>query len=102
MHKMNLYDKEILSQEGIKGFTSVNIFTTGGSDEVWGNAEKECNPLTYSPLDASIDYSNENIRNNNKKPDTNGINNNNTLCKKKNNQNKKKKRRIITNKRRMK
>ena len=71
MHKMNLYDKEILSQEGIKGFTSVNIFTTGGSDEVWGNAEKECNPLTYSPLDASIDYSNANIRNNNKKPDTN-------------------------------
>ena len=29
----------------------------GGSDEVWGNAEEECNPFTFSLLDASIDYS---------------------------------------------
>lgn len=53
-----LYDVEIKNTEGIDGFTSTEIFTTGGGDEVWGMKGKDefCNPLTFSSFDASIDY----------------------------------------------
>ena len=53
----DLYQTEIKSQEGINGFTSINIFSSGGSDEVWGNSNELCNPLSFSSMDASIDYS---------------------------------------------
>jgi hypothetical protein len=33
---LTLYDVEVENTEGIDGFTSTEIFTTGGSDEVWG------------------------------------------------------------------
>ena len=56
VRKVDLYQTEVSLQEGINGFTSIDIFSSGGSDEVWGNAEEECNPFTFSLLDASIDY----------------------------------------------
>ena len=56
---LTLYDVEIENTEGINGFTSTEIFTTGGSDEVWGMKGKDefCNPFSFSAYDASIDYS---------------------------------------------
>ena len=56
LKELDLYQAEVKSNEGINGFTSIDIFSTGGTDEVWGNADQECNPLTFSPLDASFDY----------------------------------------------
>ena len=37
-------------------FTSTEIFTKGGIDEVWGNSDERCNPFSFSPLDASMDF----------------------------------------------
>ena len=56
---LTLYDVEIKNTEGINGFTSTEIFTTGGSDEVWGMSGKDefCNPFRFSSFDASINYS---------------------------------------------
>ena len=56
---LTLYDVEIKNTEGIDGFTSTEIFTTGGGDEVWGMSGKDepCNPFSFSAYDASIDYS---------------------------------------------
>ena len=56
---LTLYDVEVENTEGINGFTSTEIFTTGGSDEVWGMKGKDefCNPFSFSAYDASIDYS---------------------------------------------
>jgi hypothetical protein len=56
---LTLYDVEVKNTEGIDGFTSTEIFTTGGSDEVWGMKGKEelCNPFSFSAYDASVDYS---------------------------------------------
>ena len=59
--KVTLYDAEIKSTEGINGFTSINIFSSGGTDEVWGNSNKLCNPMSFSSMDASIDYSLNNM-----------------------------------------
>ena len=44
---LTLYDVEVENTEGIDGFTSTEIFSTGGSDEVWGMKGKDefCNPL---------------------------------------------------------
>jgi len=44
-----LYDVEVENTEGIDGFTSTEIFTTGGSDEVWGMSGKEAfaTPLAF-------------------------------------------------------
>ena len=56
---LTLYDVEIKNTEGINGFTSTEIFTTGGSDEVWGMSGKDefCNPFRFSSFDASVNYS---------------------------------------------
>mgnify|MGYP006143274699 CR=1 FL=1 len=56
MKEVTLYDYDIAPKEGINGFTSTNIFSKGGSDEVWGNEDESCNPFTFSSLDASVDY----------------------------------------------
>ena len=56
MKEVTLYDYDIAPREGINGFTSIEIFSKGGSDEVWGNEDENCNPLSFSSLDASIDY----------------------------------------------
>ena len=57
MKEVTLYNLEIEQSEGINGFTSIEIFSKGGSDEVWGNEDENCNPFSFSSLDASIDYS---------------------------------------------
>lgn len=57
MKEVSLYDYEIEQTDGINGFTSIEIFSNGGTDEVWGNKDEECNPFSFSSLDASIDYS---------------------------------------------
>jgi len=57
MDKLALYDIEIENTEGINGFTSTEIFSTGGGDEVWGMDDENCNPFSFSSFDASIDYS---------------------------------------------
>jgi len=57
MKEVSLYEYEIEQTEGINGFTSIEIFSKGGTDEVWGNKDEECNPFSFSSLDASIDYS---------------------------------------------
>ena len=57
MKEISLYEYEKESTEGIKGFTSIEIFSKGGTDEVWGNKDEECNPFSFSSLDASVDYS---------------------------------------------
>tara|TARA_B100001142_G_scaffold328615_1_gene389229 strand:+ start:2259 stop:3452 length:1194 start_codon:yes stop_codon:yes gene_type:complete len=57
MQDIALYDDEIKETEGINGFTSIEIFSKGGTDEVWGHEQEECNPFSFSALDASIDYS---------------------------------------------
>ena len=56
MKEVSLYEYEIEPTEGINGFTSIEIFSKGGTDEVWGNKDEECNPFSFSSLDASIDY----------------------------------------------
>ena len=38
---LTLYDVEVKNTEGIDGFTSTEIFTTGGGDEVWGMKGKD-------------------------------------------------------------
>ena len=57
MKEVTLYNQEIEQTEGINGFTSIEIFSEGGTDEVWGNEDVKCNPFSFSSLDASIDYS---------------------------------------------
>lgn len=58
VNELRVYQKEVVPSEGIEGFTSTEVFSKGGSDEVWGNKDSEvCNPFRYSSLDASIDYS---------------------------------------------
>jgi len=57
MKEVTLYNQEIKQIEGINGFTSIEIFSDGGTDEVWGNKDENCNPFSFSSLDASIDYS---------------------------------------------
>ena len=57
MNEVVIYDSKVENNEGINGFTSIDIFSHGGSDEVWGNSDEECNPLSFSSRDASIDYS---------------------------------------------
>ena len=57
MKEVTLYNLEIEQSEGINGFTSIEIFSEGGTDEVWGNEDENCNPFSFSSLDASIDYS---------------------------------------------
>ena len=57
MDKLALYDIEIENTEGINGFTSTEIFSKGGGDEVWGMDDENCNPFSFSSFDASIDYS---------------------------------------------
>jgi len=56
MKEVTLYEYDIAPKEGINGFTSIEIFSKGGSDEVWGNEDENCNPFSFSSLDASIDY----------------------------------------------
>ena len=51
MQEVNLYQTEIISTEGLNGFTSIDIFSSGGSDEIWGNSDNECNPFTFSALE---------------------------------------------------
>ena len=57
MKEVTLYNLEVEQSEGINGFTSIEIFSDGGTDEVWGNEDENCNPFSFSSLDASIDYS---------------------------------------------
>jgi hypothetical protein len=54
---ISLYDIEVENTEGISGFTSTEIFSSGGGDEVWGMDDRGCNPFSFSSFDASIDYS---------------------------------------------
>ena len=56
MKEVTLYEYDIAPKEGINGFTSIEIFSEGGSDEVWGNEDENCNPFSFSALDASINY----------------------------------------------
>jgi hypothetical protein len=56
MQEISLYEYEKESAEGIKGFTSIEIFSKGGTDEVWGHEDDNCNPFSFSSLDASVDY----------------------------------------------
>ena len=56
MKEISLYEYEKESTEGIKGFTSIEIFSKGGTDEVWGHEDENCNPFSFSSLDASVDY----------------------------------------------
>ena len=39
MKEVSLYDYEIEQTDGINGFTSIEIFSNGGTDEVWGNKD---------------------------------------------------------------
>ena len=64
---ITLYDIEIENSEGINGFTSTEIFSSGGGDEVWGMNDEDCNPFSFSSYDASIDYSTIKKRTDNKK-----------------------------------
>ena len=57
LDRLALYDIEIENTEGINGFTSTEIFSKGGGDEVWGMDDENCNPFSFSSFDASIDYS---------------------------------------------
>ena len=56
MKEVTLYNLEKEQTEGINGFTSIEIFSDGGSDEVWGDEDENCNPFSFSSLDASVDY----------------------------------------------
>ena len=58
MKEISLYENPpaIYDVNYLNGFTSTEIFSKGGTDEVWGNKDEECNPLSFSSLDASIDY----------------------------------------------
>lgn len=56
MNEVSVYKHEIEKTEGINGFTAIDIFSKGGSDEVWGNKDKECNPFSFSSFDASVDF----------------------------------------------
>ena len=40
VRKVDLYQTEVSLQEGINGFTSIDIFSSGGSDEVWGTQNR--------------------------------------------------------------
>ena len=51
MKEVTLYEYDIESKEGINGFTSIEIFSKGGSDEVWGNEDENCNPFSFSSLE---------------------------------------------------
>jgi hypothetical protein len=57
MKDIALYNLEVEQTEGINGFTSIEIFSKGGTDEVWGHEDENCNPFSFSSLDASVDYS---------------------------------------------
>ena len=52
--KQTLYQKEIKNNEGIKGFTALEIFSSGGTDEIWGIEKDDCKAFTYSTLDKSV------------------------------------------------
>ena len=58
MKELSLYENPpaICDVNYLNGFTSTEIFSKGGTDEVWGNKDEECNPFSFSSLDASIDY----------------------------------------------
>ena len=56
MNEVSVYKHEIEKTKGINGFTAIDIFSKGGSDEVWGNKDKECNPFSFSSFDASVDF----------------------------------------------
>ena len=47
MKELTLYSQEIEQTEGINGFTSIVIFSDGGTDEVWGNEDENCNPFSF-------------------------------------------------------
>jgi len=71
--KQTLYQKEIKNNEGIKGFTALEIFSTGGTDELWGIEKDDCKSFTYSTLDKSMNMEmirQEKIRNNDELSDT--------------------------------
>ena len=59
MKEITLY-KNLPSNDNVDNslgkFTSTEIFTKGGIDEVWGNSDERCNPFSFSPLDASMDF----------------------------------------------
>ena len=75
MNEVAVYQYEILPTAGIDGFTSTEIFTKGGGDEVWGSNVGGCNPLQFSELDASVDYAEDNnLEIAPTKPDLNEIN----------------------------
>lgn len=61
MKEITLYENPpaICDVNSLNGFTSTEIFSKGGTDEVWGNKEERCNPFSFSSLDASMNY-NEN------------------------------------------
>jgi len=61
MKEISLYEYEKESTEGIKGFTSIEIFSKGGTDEVWGHKNELCNPFSFSSLDASMNYNGNTI-----------------------------------------
>ena len=70
---ITLYDIEIENSEGINGFTSTEIFSSGGGDEVWGMNDESCNPFSFSSYDASIDYSTIKKRTDNNKASNENI-----------------------------
>ena len=55
MKEVSLYEHKIEQTEGINGFTSIEIFSKGGTDEVWGNKDEECNEYSeYSETSDGI------------------------------------------------
>ena len=65
MKEITLY-KNLPSKSNVNNslgqFSSTEIFTKGGTDEVWGNNDERCNPFSFSPLDASMDYREKNTK----------------------------------------
>ena len=57
MKEISIYEYEKEETDGIQGFTSIEIFSKGGTDEVWGHEDENCNPFSFSSLDASINHS---------------------------------------------
>ena len=50
MKEISIYNYEKEKTEGINGFTSVEIFSKGGTDEVWGHKMKIATHLVFQLL----------------------------------------------------
>ncbi|MDG1718974.1 MAG: hypothetical protein P8H17_04020 [Flavobacteriales bacterium] len=73
MNEISLYEYEKVKTEGVNGFTSLDIFSEGGTDEVWGHKDKLCNPFSFSVLDSSINYNKNKLENSQSKTDNDDL-----------------------------